>query len=159
MSQHLLNLNIKITYKDVQINKSKSIILNQSAREKLYNVYIKNIFVTFDGSVADFALVAYSLHTTNNLVIQNVIIDVKCSKVQDSRFIVRYKNYLGELTTQGICLVVNGTKNYYGSDFSGLYVDWKTGKIGLKSMSGKGFFQGKVTEEWLIAKGFVKKEA
>ena len=46
---------------------------------------------------------------------------------------------------------------FYGSDFSDFYVDFKTGKIGLKALSGKGFYQGKVTEEWLLSKGFEKK--
>ena len=48
--------------------------------------------------------------------------------------------------------------HYYGQDFSGFYVDFKTGRIGLKALSGKGFYQGKVTEELLISRGYVKKE-
>ena len=55
-------------------------------------------------------------------------------------------------------LVVNtNSQTYYGSDFSGFYIDYKTGEIGLKALSGKGFYQGKVTEEWLESKGFEKK--
>ena len=52
-------------------------------------------------------------------------------------------------TNKGVC--------FYGSDFSDFFVDFKTGKIGLKSFSGKGFFQGKVTEEWLMNMGYEKK--
>ena len=54
-------------------------------------------------------------------------------------------------------VVLNKENAYFGSDFSGYYVDFKSGKIGLKSMSGKGFFQGTVTEDVLKAKGFIKK--
>ena len=49
-------------------------------------------------------------------------------------------------------------KNTENSDFSGYYCDWKTGKLGLKAMSGKGFFQQSVTEEMIVNKGFAKKE-
>ena len=56
-------------------------------------------------------------------------------------------------------IVVNQKDNmiYYGSDFSGFYCDWKTGKLGLKALSGKGFYQGTVTEQTLINKGYTKK--
>ncbi len=54
--------------------------------------------------------------------------------------------------------VLNGEnyKEYFGQDFSMFFFTWKTGEIGLYPMSGKGFFQGKVTEDLLIQKGFVK---
>ncbi len=47
---------------------------------------------------------------------------------------------------------------YYGEDFSCFYLSWKTGKIGLKAIDGVGFYQGKVTEELLEAKGYEKRE-
>jgi len=47
---------------------------------------------------------------------------------------------------------------YYGSDFSGFYSNWKTGKIGLKALSGKGLFQSTLNEDMLSVKGFVKKD-
>ena len=49
------------------------------------------------------------------------------------------------------------TKTFYGTDFSGFYTDWKSGEIEIKALSGKGFYQVSVTEEMLLAKGFVKK--
>ena len=48
------------------------------------------------------------------------------------------------------------SKEYLVEDFSKFYVDWKTGKIGIKSISGKGFYQSALTEEWLSNKGFTK---
>ncbi len=60
---------------------------------------------------------------------------------------------------EGIIISTNSESRYYGSDFSGFYFNFKTGKIGLKALSGKGFYQGKVTEEYLINNGYVKKDA
>ena len=48
-------------------------------------------------------------------------------------------------------------KSYYGSDFSGYYYSWRTGKIGLKALDGIGTFQGEVNEETLQNMGFEKK--
>ena len=45
----------------------------------------------------------------------------------------------------------------YGNDFSEFYVDFKTGKLGLKSFLGKGFYQGQITETWLLSHGYEKK--
>lgn len=58
----------------------------------------------------------------------------------------------------GIIVSTNKECRYYGSDFSGFYCDWKTGTIGLKALSGKGFYQSEVTEQTLIDKGYIKKE-
>ena len=70
---------------------------------------------------------------------------------------LRDGSFLGDC--QSVILNKANRKEFYGTDFSGFYVDWKTGKIGLKSMSGKGFFQGEVNEEYLKQKGFAKKVA
>ena len=47
---------------------------------------------------------------------------------------------------------------FYGSNFSGFYLSWRTGKIGLVALDGRGSFQGRIDEEWLLSKGFEKKE-
>ncbi|MBQ3158298.1 MAG: hypothetical protein IJB98_01245, partial [Clostridia bacterium] len=60
------------------------------------------------------------------------------------------------LTYDGI-LCIGPTPCYYGSNFSDFCFDWSTEVIQLRAMSGSGFFQGKVTEEWLTSyKGFTK---
>ena len=48
-------------------------------------------------------------------------------------------------------------KHYYGTDFSAFYISWKTGKIGLKAIENKGFFQTTLTEENVVLKGYAKK--
>ena len=45
---------------------------------------------------------------------------------------------------------------YFGSNFDGYCINWKTGKMTLGRASGKDFFQQKVTEEMLIQKGYKK---
>jgi len=37
-------------------------------------------------------------------------------------------------------------------------VSWRTGKIGLIALDGRGSFQGKIDEEWLLNKGYEKRE-
>ncbi len=48
-------------------------------------------------------------------------------------------------------------KMYYGTNFSGFYFSWRTGKVGLVALDGRGQFQGTIDEEWLKSKGFEKK--
>ena len=63
----------------------------------------------------------------------------------------------GNTDADGIVVKSKNLLAFYGSDFSGFFVDYKTGKIGLNALSGKGFYQGKVTEKYLIDNGYVKK--
>jgi len=46
--------------------------------------------------------------------------------------------------------------DYYGTDFSAFYFSWRTGKIGLIALDGRGSFQGKIDEDWLLNKGYQK---
>ena len=48
---------------------------------------------------------------------------------------------------------------YYGENFNNFYISWRTGKIGLTTMDGRGFFQGTIDEEWLANNNYVKKTA
>ncbi len=56
-------------------------------------------------------------------------------------------------------LLLGAEKNeYIGENFSGFYFSWKTGKVGLVAFDGRGTFQGQIDEEWLVRKGYQKKE-
>ncbi len=46
---------------------------------------------------------------------------------------------------------------FYGSNFAGLYLSWSTGKIGIIALDGRGTFQGRIDEDWLLNKGYTKK--
>ena len=96
------------------------------------SLHLKNIIFNIDGSINNFKLHSNNV-VKNNLHVDGVIVKIENNEVLDSL--------------------------YYGSDFSAFYVSWKTGKIGLKVLDGKGFYQGKVTEEVLDNKGYTKKEA
>ncbi len=93
------------------------------------------------------------------LFAENVVIYHNClSNSATNKFI--YTNS-GMVNAKGVVWETkfqNGEKElcYVGSDFSGIVQDWKTGKFHIKYTSGKGLFQGKVTEEYLLEKGFEK---
>jgi len=61
------------------------------------------------------------------------------------------------LKVDGLIFDLENGKYFFGSDFSDFYVSLKTGKIGLKTRDGNGFFQTKVNEDILERKGFEKK--
>jgi hypothetical protein len=48
-------------------------------------------------------------------------------------------------------------KYYYGNNFSGFCYDWSTEEISLTARGKNTYFQGDITEEWLMKnKGFEK---
>ena len=63
-----------------------------------------------------------------------------------------FDNLIYELNIGG-----ESEKVYYGSNFSAFYISWKTGKIGLIALEGRGLYQGKIDEKLLVSKGFTKK--
>ena len=91
--------------------------------------------------------------------IKNVIVNITCDSMSSTT--VNMRNELCSNDNILFNFSVNGTKyrSYYGSDFSAFYCDWKNGKIGLKSLSGKGLYQATLTEQMLIEKGYQKRTA
>jgi len=87
-------------------------------------------------------------------ILKNIIINVKQGKIKSFA-----RERIGD-TTEIQSLIINQSeeKQYYGSDFSGYYFAWKTGKLGVVAIDGRGQFQGKIDEEWLAKKGYTKKE-
>ncbi len=57
---------------------------------------------------------------------------------------------------KGIVYDSKTNKHYYGTNFTGFYIDYKTGKVLLKSSASKNLFGGNVTEETLLGKGYRK---
>jgi len=100
--------------------------------EKLIKDIGKDAFVCISNTLFEFESsdekIQFTLPTKTNIKLESVIANVK-----------------------------NINKCFYGSDFSDFYIDYKTGKIGLKAFSGKGFYQGKVTEQYLLDNGYTKK--
>ena len=98
-----------------------------------------------------------------NSKVTNCVSYCKMNLFNDSVYFGKERaNWILDDYYQNCILVATGndgvTKSvFYDNDFSAFCIDWKTGEIGLKALSGKGFFQGKVTEEILIGKGFERK--
>ncbi len=136
--------------------------LNEIVRLGRGDISIKNFVVNFDGqNVTGPSL--FVMATT----IAKVKVDVKncVLNINSKHFNGLYRGVSGSNLDEssiidGIVIdakVNNVTKKQYaGSDFSGLYTSWKTGKIGLKALDGVGFYQGEVNEQVLSRKGYSK---
>ena len=92
--------------------------------------------------------------------IKNILFNIDVKSNQQNILAFNYSNTT-ELNMDSI-IIKNRTNagkalTYYGTDFSGFYSNWKSGEIGLKALSGKGFYQSTITEQTLIEKGYTKK--
>ena len=122
---------------------------------------ISNIKIKVKSPIAIKDLRIYhSTVETSTIIIENIMLDVECDKNTSTSFLsatakpknVEIKSYVINInTSSGI------RKFYYGYDFSGYVLNYKTGKVDLKAHSGKGFFQAKVTEDWFLKNGYTKK--
>jgi len=93
------------------------------------------------------------------ILLQNIIMHNHSSDKEvklSSDAILAVFDYQGVLFNYDIKPALN---SYYGTDFSGFYFAWRTGKVGLVALDGRGQFQGTIDEEWLKGKGYEKKSA
>jgi len=118
------------------------------------NVIIKNSTLKYISSKKNFSLGGFAGASSESVVLKNVIIDLDLTLSSAEFF--QYDNY----TAQGVIVNFNLDKrsDFYGNDFSGFYHNFKTGEVGLKAFSGRGLYQGGVTEDFLLKKGYSKKE-
>ena len=133
-------------------------------RESQSFLNIKNVRFDVNGVPTGTVNLFYQAEYFLKVNLYNVLIDIKTTynRTNVDYFVYNYTTGATPMwNIYGIIVKENstsGTNSYfYGTDFSGFYCDWNTGKIGLKALNGKGFFQGGVNEEWLLAKGFEKK--
>ena len=123
--------------------------LNQKAE-----FFVKNLKI-FDSSNTAKTFIGLC-QGSSKAYFENVYIEANKSATSNQIYVT--KSAKAEVNCVSVIFNNLDKKTYYGSDFSGVYTDWKTGKIGLKALSGKGFFQDEVSEELLARKGFVKKD-
>ena len=147
--------NCEMTFENLEEGLTSPILY--SSNNATNKVSIDNVVINYVGRNFTSPLI----NTANGQCkIKNVLYKINCEAVGINNFISK-SGEKSNLYCDGIIVEINGgatsKKSYYGSDFSGFYTDWKTGKIGLKALSGKGFYQGNVTEELLKQKGFVRK--
>ena len=114
------------------------------------NIHIKGRTTVFQGFIANkegsFKNIILDLSTTSYTTRTNYINNNTADFLAENIMIRLYnRNNNTEI------------KHYYGTDFSGFYSNWKSGEIGLKALSGKGFYQSTLTEQMLIEKGYTKK--
>ena len=137
--------------------------LAKSWINKVAEINVKNCVLNFDNvtTTSGAALIYnFSTHLNPDVVImnvENVIVNVTSDKIEK----VSLTNHKKLTTFKNIIIMIKNKNveynSYYGSSFFGFYMDLKTGKIGLKVLSGRGFYQGRVSEELLTTKGFEKK--
>jgi len=135
--------------------------LVHSDDSKSTEINVKNLYLNVTLKTANAKVYLFNtLKNTTTCKIKNAILNVS------SVYVFSFRNYLinpSNHDTQVDGFLVNYVeqgiaKNFYiGSNFSGFYVSWRTGKIGLIALDGRGQFQGAVDEEWLLGKGYEKK--
>ena len=129
------------------------VICNQIANNN-HEFDIDGLYAFHDGK--DLKLFQYPPHS--KIKIRNVVFELNTDEIITDSYVAYNTHVSTEIEiVKGMVISTNKGVCFYGSDFSDFFVDFKTGKIGLKSFSGKGFFQGKVTEEWLMNMGYEKK--
>ena len=121
-------------------------------------ISVKNVEVTMGENVKH----ANSEYKLANKIYADAIFEVKNFVLNLSKYIIKaylYTTDLGQSSFDGILVKSkydSSLNRYYGEDFSGYYVSWRTGKIGFIAFDGRGFFQGKIDEEWLTNCGYEK---
>jgi len=147
---------ITITY-NKDSNSSQAILLNYNTKNSIINANdIKVVFESKNEQNVFFIKTILSPEAEIN--VKNVVVtEEKDGEVSNFHF-CSTKN---SSSFKMVEIIVNckTQKFYYGNDFSKYYISWKTGKIGLISLDGRGQFQGQIDEEWLKNKGYEKKSA
>ena len=174
---------INVTLKNCYVKSVSGLRLIATSRVKVLN--IENCKIDYVGNINNVTTVAfyYNPHRNSSINISNCEMNVYDKTISYIRICsdiytesdVKIKNILingsesvdflpyGTVGEEyfdflnGIVVCRGERSIYYGNDFSGFFVDFKTGKISLKRLGAKGFYQGKVTEEVLQNKGFSKR--
>jgi len=157
------NLNkILVDYTNSTQQPESVIIRRTSYNEQKTILNISNLNIVDNSADTGFSL--FNVTAKNTIMnIKNCNVNVNCKTWEiKTSFVCRAIIPDGvEINIDGLIaniLVNNENKSfYYGSNFSGFYVSWRTGKIGLIALDGRGQFQGEVDEEWLLKKGYEKK--
>jgi len=178
---------VEITNSYVIMDLSKSMgqgifgTLRNDASLKCFNIKVDILNFTYSKPYG----LCYQVLSTAHCDLRNVEIDVKNSGKQENFNLIyilsspnlfmenmlvktNFKNMTTNLINQNktnsslniknyLSHSPNGGSYYIGTDFSGFYFTWRTGKIGLVALDGRGQFQGTIDEEWLEGKGYEKK--
>ena len=124
----------------------------------LENIYLK----VFSNRSVSTQIVRESVADLVSIKFKNILIEESINNIIETPTWFKQENVCQRFETVQNLIRKTKTNNekyfyHYGNDFSEFYVDFKTGKLGLKSFLGKGFYQGKITETWLLSHGYEKK--
>ncbi len=136
----------------VNVYKSTALNYNLLTCNKAEEIVINNLDVNLLSKDVSFTLISIVNPKINHVEIGNINI---YSTKTNSVFKQLYNKTINMEITRGIVINTTTQKMFYGSDFSGFYKSWKTGKIGLTALDGKGLFQNKLKEETLEKEGYV----
>ena len=120
-------------------------------------ICVKNLHIILQENLEVVSIIDIAKHNSGKVYVDNMLITTKSIEAGINSAIFTQAAQTNKFMVDGCVVCFSDKSYYYGSDFSGFYVDYKTGRLGLKALSGKGFYQGKVTEEYLISKGYRKK--
>ena len=143
--------NCEIIYKDCLVEPSFTIARNVYCETNIENCSI----VSYGKS----NITLFNYVDAPKLLLKNICLNIYGETNQLDGFISNTIIKSNVIEMPNMIVTTQDLKLYYGSDFSGFYCDWKNGKIGLKSLSSKGFYQATLTEQMLIEKGYQKRTA
>ncbi len=148
---YTLNCSFFIDRADIKLKGNSKICFTETCYDVHY-AYFNDISLTIDARDAYFFIgnSIPSVEMTNCVVSGKNLSFTKVNLVKEKPKyidgIVLNSTYKGE--TQ---------RFYIGSNFSSFTNNFRTGKIGIRGLSGQSLYQGKVTEALLISRGYEKK--
>jgi len=143
--------NCKISY-NLNSTSSKFFVLFYNV-DSTVKLEIQNIEIIEKSSLNQKMFLYGNIYQGSDVTIRNVVI--KLNNTKEAFGLSEYD--IGNPIIDGLVVSGGATKVYYGTDFSGLYFSWRTGKTGVVALDGRGQFQGVIDEEWLNKNGYEKK--
>ena len=127
---------------------SDAILVRRIASDS--DVYVENVEINTRNNVKNLSLFGHCDNYTNEVTVKNVLVnlnhDINLTKPIFSLNLSGVNNFDGVVFFDNL---KQGRGLYYGEDFSDYYLDYKTGKIGIRKLDNVGDFKGSISKEWL----------
>ena len=167
-----INQNAEVVIRDCKVILEGDINSAIISKVEDAKVYIENVYVQYNTTITSANLFAYvsncELYVSNieanitfpsgstNCIVFGDHVDTANTTIKNILLKTNAKNATITKSNRKKINVKSAIvgKTYYGSDFSGYSINWKTGELGVRSLSGGAFFQGKISKEWLENCGY-----